>query len=596
MDNLIYIFFNKDIRKLIYNIKILYNFCQKNNLNLICITYKKYKDIAIKIKENYNLTFYLLENKKEIRKLKIEGNNIIIYNNISKNIDNIYGKRKFRDNFIGLIRENFLIFNLINPYIIFGKNIRIYENFLLTYLGNKKFYIDEKYKINKFFLEELFINLIIYYDKIIKTFNKILNLKYFKDYIHEKIGLITYKAITFLLLVILARILTDTFYGAYVSIYNFLGLIAGIIGSSNIILTKYLSEYKDNKYIKIDIYLKIIFSLFILLIIFIFPNYFLSTTFYGYNFIDVLIIYITAILLSLIGVYFSIFYSQLNIESAKNLYILEALLKFIFIVSLTIIIRNTGFIFGLFLTYFILSFVYLYKLKKNKINFVSILKEKINFNDFKKYIKSTILISLPVTLLGLYSSIDIQILRTFTSYNIVGEFYSALVIVYTLSGIFTINNITLPRILRWEKEKVIRNINRLLLIQFLINIILTGLIILIGPYIIIFIFGKNYQLSANIIKYLSIILIINSLNVYNLILYRRDMEKYYPIYAITTALLSIITDIILISNFKLSGAIASAILANTYIGLISYIIYETKFNNIPSRSIFRYNYKENRYK
>jgi len=175
MDNLIYIFFNKDTRKLIYNIKILYNFCQKNNLNLICITYKKYKDIALKIKENYNLTFYLLENKKEIRKLKIEGNNIIIYNNIDKNIDDIYRKRKFRDNFIGLIRENFIFFNLINPYIIFGKNIRIYENFLLTYLGNKKFHIDERYKINKFFLEELFINLIIYYDKIIKIFNKILN-------------------------------------------------------------------------------------------------------------------------------------------------------------------------------------------------------------------------------------------------------------------------------------------------------------------------------------------------------------------------------------------------------------------------------------
>jgi O-antigen/teichoic acid export membrane protein len=593
MDNLIYIFLNKDTKKLIYNIELLYNFCQRNNLNLICITYKKYKDIALKIKENYNLTFYLLENKKDIRKLKIEGNNIIIYNNINKNIYDIYRKRKFKDGFIGLIRKKFLIFHLIDSYIIFGKNIKIYENFLLTYLGNKKFYIEEKYKINRFFLKELFINLIIYYDKIIKTFNKILNLKYFKDYIHEKIGLIIYKAITFLLLVILARILTDTFYGAYVSIYNFLGLIAGIIGSSNIILTKYLSEYKDNKYIKIDIYLKIIFSLFILLIIFIFSNYFLSTTFYGYNFSDILIIYMTAIFLSLIGVYFSIFYSQLNIKSAKNLYILESLLKFIFIVSLSIIIKNIGFIFGLFLSYFILNLIYLYKLEKNNINFISILKEKINLNDFKKYLKSTIFISLPVSLLGLYSSINIQILRTFTDYDIVGEFYSALIIVYTLSGIFTINNITLPRILRWEKEKVIRNINRLLLIQFLINIILTGLLILIGPYIILFTFGSNYQLSANIIKYLSIILIISSFNVYTLVLYRKDMEKYYPIYAITTALISIITDIILISNFKLSGAIASAILANVYIGLISYIIYETKFRNISSRSIFRYNYKEN---
>jgi O-antigen/teichoic acid export membrane protein len=582
MDNLIYIFFNKDTKKLAYNIKILNNFCQKNNLNLICITYKEYRNIALKIKENYNLTFYLLDNKKDIRKLKIEGNNIIIYNNINKNICDIYRKRKFKDGFIGLIRENFMIFHIINPYIIFGKNIKIYENFLLTYLGNKKFYIDQKYKINKFFLEELFINLIIYYDKIIKTFNKILNLKYFKDYIHEKIGLILYKAITFFLLVILARILTDTFYGAYVSIYNFLGLIGGIIGASNIILTKYLSEYKDNKYIKVDIYLKAIFSIFILLIIFLFPNYFLSTTFYGYSFLDILIIYITAILLSLIGVYFSIFYSQLNIKSVKNLYILEALLKFIFIVSLVIIIKNIGFIFGLFLTYFILNLIYLYKLKKSNINFISILREKINFNDFKEYLKSTILISLPVTLLGLYSSIDIQILRTFTDYNTVGEFYSALVIVYTLSGIFTVNNITLPRILKWEKEKVIKNMNRLLLIQFIINVILTGLIILIGPYIIIFIFGKNYQLSANIIKYLSIILIISSFNIYTLILYRKDMEKYYPIYAITTALLSIITDIILISNFKLYGAIASAILANVYIGLISYIIYETKFHNIPS--------------
>ncbi len=593
MDNVIYIFLNKDTKKLVYNIKLLYNFCQRNNLNLICITYKKYKDIALKIKENYNLTFYLLENKKDIRKLKIEGNNIIIYNNINRNIYNIYRKRKFKDGFIGLIRENFMIFNLINPYIIFGKNIKIYENFLLTYLGNKRFYIEEKYKINRFFLKELFINLIIYYDKILKTFNKILNLKYFKDYIHEKIGLIIYKAITFLLLVILARILTDTFYGAYVSIYNFLGLIAGIIGSSNIILIKYLSEYKDNKYIKIDIYLKIIFSLFILLIIFIFSNYFLSTTFYGYSFSDMLIIYVTAIFLSLIGVYFSIFYSQLNIESAKNLYILEALLKFIFIVSLSIIIEDIGFIFGLFLSYFILNLIYLYKLKKNNINFISILKEKINLNDFKKYLKSTILISLPVSLLGLYSSINIQILRTFTDYDTVGEFYSALIIVYTLSGIFTISNITLPRILEWEKEKVIRNINRLLLIQFLINIILTGLLILIGPYIILFTFGDNYQLSANIIKYLSIILIISSFNIYTLVLYRKDMEKYYPIYAITTALISIITDIILISNFKLSGAIASVILANVYIGLISYILYETKFRNITPRSIFRYNYKEN---
>jgi O-antigen/teichoic acid export membrane protein len=596
MDNLIYIFFNKDAKKLFYNIKILNNFCQKNNLNLICITYKEYKDIAIKIKEKYNLTFYLLEDKKEIRKIKIEGNNIIIYNNIDKNIYDIYRKRKFKDGFIGLIRENFIIFHLINPYIIFGKNIKIYENFLLTYLGNKKFYIDQKYKINKLFLEELFINLIIYYDKIIKTFNKIMNLKYFEDYIHEKIGLIIYKAITFFLLVILARILTDTFYGAYVSIYNFLGLIGGIIGSSNIILTKYLSEYKDNKYIKIDIYLKAIFSILILLIIFLFPNYFLSTTFYGYSFLDILIIYITAILLSLIGVYFSIFYSQLNIKSAKNLYILEALLKFIFIVSLSIIIKNVGFIFGLFLTYFVLSFVYLYKLKKNKINFLSILEEKINFNDFKKYLKSAILISLPVALLGLYSSIDIQILRTFTDYNTVGKFYSALIIVYTLSGMFNVNGITLPRILKWEKEKVIKNMDKLLLIQFIINVILFGLIILIGPYIVLFIFGENYQLSANIIKYLSIILIISSFNIYTLILYRKDMEKYYPIYAITTALISIITDIILISNFKLSGAIASAILANVYIGLISYIIYETKFHNIPSRSIFRYNYKENRYK
>ncbi|MFP3167115.1 MAG: hypothetical protein RXQ68_01685 [Candidatus Nanopusillus sp.] len=582
MDNLIYIFFNKDIKRLFYNIKILYNFCQKNNLNLICITYKEYKNIVLKIKENYNLTFYLLDNERDIRKLKIEGNNIIIYNNIDKNIYDVYRKRKFEDGFLGLIRENFIIFHLINPYIIFGKNIKIYENFLLTYLGNKRFYINQKHKINKFFLEELFINLIIYYDKIIKIFNKILNLKYFKDYIHEKIGLITYKAITFLLLVILARTLTDTFYGAYISIYNFLGLIAGIIGSSNIILTKYLSEYKDNKYVKMDIYLKIIFSIFILLIIFLFPNYFLSTTFYGYSFLDILIIYITAILLSLIGVYFSIFYSQLNIKSVKNLYILEALLKFIFIVSLVIIIKNIGFIFGLFLAYFILNLAYLYKLKKSNINFLSILKEKINFNDFKKYLKSTILISLPISLLGLYSSIDIQVLRTFTNYTTVGEFYSALIIVYTLSGMFTVNGITLPRILKWEKEKVIRNINRLLLIQFLINVILFGLLILIGPYIIIFIFGENYQLSANIIKYLSIILIISSFNIYNLILYRRDMEKYYPIYAITTAILSIITDIILISNFKLYGAIASAILANVYIGLISYIIYETKFNNLPS--------------
>ncbi|BFI73024.1 hypothetical protein YN1_0110 [Nanoarchaeota archaeon] len=591
MVKVILIYFNKNEEKLLYNLSILNSFCKKNNYELICITKKSLREYAIKLKNKFNnVKFYLINNKKDIRKLKFNDTTILIYNNTNINLKEVKkGIEDLEDNKIIVFKNKIYKINIINPYIVIGRNIDIYEDFILTYLSNNRKYIESKYNINiNFYI--LFTNLLIFIKKSIDLFNKLLNIKYIRDYINEKIGLISYKVITFFLVIILARILTPEFYGSYVTIYNFILILSTLIGSSNIILQKVLSENINNienqkKYLKLDIYTKILFSLIAIIIISSIIPFLLKSIFYSYNIFIIYITFLTSILLAFDGLGFSIFYSYLKIKEARNLYILEAIFKFIFVVSLSLVLKSSGFIFGLLLAFLSMDIVELYLILRQYPELFGFIKEKINKDIFKNYLSLILKISLPPLLFNLYSSIDIQILRIFTSFQDVGLFYNAMIIVGTISTVFSVSGITLPRILRWEKEKIKERLSKIIGLQLLINLILYGLLILIAPYLILIFFGPSYLLSAELLKYLGIILIIQSFNIFPLILYKKGLEKYYTIYSITSSILSIILDLILIPRFKLEGAVASAILGNLFNVLIGYIIYEKEFDNIYSRSL-----------
>ncbi|MGC9133353.1 MAG: lipopolysaccharide biosynthesis protein [Nanopusillaceae archaeon] len=590
MVKLVYIFLKKNKEKLLYNLSILDSFCKKNNIELICITKKENRDYILKIKKIINAKFYLVENEKDIRKIKFDDKIILIYNELNLNLKEIKNNiEKIEKNNIIIFKNRIFDISLINPFVVLGKNIRLYENFLLEYFINKRKYIESNYKI-KNLLYVFFINFYIFLKKSFFILDKLLKRKFIKDYINEKIGLLSYKLITFLLVILLARILTPEFYGTYVTIYNFILLFSGFIGSSNIILEKYISENiekrdEQKKYLKIDIYIKLLFSLISLIIIFILLPGLLNNIFYSYSSIYVFLALIISILIALDGIGFSILYSYLRIKEARNLYILEAILKFSFVLFLSFLYRKDGFIFGLLLAYLLFDLTIIFMIIRKYPDFLNFFKEKISKQVFKKYLSSIFYISLPPLLFNFYSAIDIQILRIFTTFKDVGYFYNALIITGTISSVFSIFGITLPRILRWEKEKIKNRVYKIVGIQLIINIILYGLLILISPYLITLFFGPSYILSAELLKYVGIILIIQSFSIFSLILYRSGYEKYYSIYAVTSSILSIILDLILISRFKLYGAVASAILGNIFNVLIAYIIYEKAYNNITSRSI-----------
>ncbi|BBL45602.1 polysaccharide biosynthesis protein [Nanobdella aerobiophila] len=589
MDKIVYIYEKKDKDKFLDNFHLLYSLSKKNRLELICIIHKSFRNIAIKLKENHNVRFYLINNKKDINKIKIYGKKIIIYNEINFNIKNINDILKnIEKNKILIVKNKFINKKIINKYIIGKEEEKLNYNFLIEYYRyNKKYFLDNyNFKFN--IIKLININIFIYIKKILKLIEKILSRKFISDYIHEKTGLLSYKFLSLVTTIVLVRLLTVSYYGEYITIYNFLLIVSGFIGSSNIILTKSLVESNNKSYIEIDIIVKILFTMIAGMIIIILLPYISKYVFYSYNLYSIFLIFLAAIFLSLEGLGISILYSYLNFKDSKYITIIEGLSKFILIISLTIIYKNYGFIIGLPIAFFLTDLYILYYFRRTKVKINIDIYEiiKNSGNKIKGYLKNILYISLPPLLFNLYTSFDIQILRIFTSFQDVGYFYNAILIVSTLSNILSISSISLPRILRWKKEEISRNIPKLIIAQLIINIIIYFTLFLTGKYIIILLYGKGYLLSAELIKYLGIIFIIQSFNIFSLILYKAGLEKYYGIYTVSVSLLSIVYDLLLIPRFRLDGAIAAAILSNLTNILIAFYIYKTKYDNITPRPVY----------
>ncbi|MGC9079280.1 MAG: lipopolysaccharide biosynthesis protein [Nanopusillaceae archaeon] len=592
MDKLVYIFFGSDYRKLYYNLYFLYRFCKKNNLELLCITKKENKENVIKIKNKINIKFYLVENIKDIRKIKIEGKFVAIYEKININLRDLkYIYNNIEKGKMILVKKNFFGSFLYNPFIVGGYNINLYENIIKMIIKNERKSINLDYKLGKDFLYIFYVNLKIYKIFFWKIMDVLLKKKYIRDYINEKIGLILYKIFTFILTVILVRILTQDFYGAYIAIYNFILILSGFMGITNTLLMKKMSENIKNeeeieKYIKVDIYSKAIFFVLALIIISLFSYYILENIFVYYSIYYLYLSYAIAILIVLDGAFFSILYSYLDIKKVRNFLILESLFKLIFISLFAYILKKSGFLIGMFIAYLVFdSILFYYVMKKYGKIILNSLNKKTYLRDIKEYLKLSIYLNIIPFIVSAYSSFEIQIIKIFTSFKELGLFYNANLIVSTISSIFSVGGISLPRILRWDDRKLKENINKIVLFQLFINIVLFFMLVLLGPYIIILFFGESYLLSADLLKYLSLIIIIQSFNIYSLLLYRKGMEKYYSIYFVLSVIFSFIFDIFLIYYYGVWGAVYSIILANLTNALISYGIYKIKYDNISTRSV-----------
>lgn len=571
----------KDLKKIIYNATIL-----KNLKKEVYIFINNFQDSEIlkKIKEKIKVNFIV--SKKKIKKVevlkiikeKFRDDILFIEGNINFNIKKIknleFNKNIVRFGYNSKILK-LLNLNTLTRIIFFKNNVKISE-LLKEIEENMEVDINLDYLIEKQFILDILTAFKKLLKNLIKIINKIYEKKIIKDLINEKIGFISLKFFTFLLMIILSRFLAVELYGRYVNFHSLIISFATII-SLSIPTYKFFSEKREERfdYIINSLFLYFLNSLIIFFILVIFKNFFF-TVFNTNNILILPAILLTSIFFTTRVLLSHLFFSDLKFDINKYFDILEGALKLILVLFFSIITPTKGAILGIFSTFFILNLIELIFTKKHYPELFKKIKFRIDFTKLKELLKYGILINYSNITLSFYNSFRYSFISYLKGLVEISLYYNALNIVYILSNLLSLYNILLPRILRWSKDEIKKKIKFFFFIQILIYISLALIIIIFSDKIILLLFGEKYIEASKYLKLSSLLLPIFSLSIFHNLLWLKSYLKEISIINLIYLISFILLDILLIPKIGIFGAILSNISSTAFCYILSFIFFKIK--------------------
>ncbi|MEM1895836.1 MAG: oligosaccharide flippase family protein [Nanopusillaceae archaeon] len=571
----------KDLKKIIYNATIL-----KNLKKDVYIFINNFQDSEIlkKIKEKIKVNFII--SKKKIKKVevlkiikeKFRDDILFIEGNINFNIKKIknleFNKNIVRFGYNSKILK-LLNLNILTRIIFFKNNVRVSE-LLKEIEENMEVDINLDYFIEKQFILDILTAFKKLLKNLIKIINKIYEKKIIKDLINEKIGFISLKFFTFLLMIILSRFLAVELYGRYVNFHSLIISFATII-SLSIPTYKFFSEKREERfdYIINSLFLYFLNSLIIFFILVIFKNFFF-TVFNTNNILILPAILLTSIFFTTRVLLSHLFFSDLKFDINKYFDILEGALKLILVLFFSIITPAKGAILGIFFTFFILNLIELIFTKKHYPELFKKIKFRINFTKLKELLKYGILINYSNIILSFYNSFRYSFISYLKGLVEISLYYNALNVVYILSNLLSLYNILLPRILRWSKDEIKKKIKFFFFIQILIYISLALIIIIFSDKIILLLFGEKYIEASKYLKLSSLLLPIFSLSIFHNLLWLKSYLKEISIINLIYLISFILLDILLIPKIGIFGAILSNISSTAFCYILSFIFFKIK--------------------
>ena len=214
--------------------------------------------------------------------------------------------------------------------------------------------------------------------------------------------------------------------------------------------------------------------------------------------------------------------------------------------------------------------------------------EKPKFSEIKKHLKPNLILFVPTLASSVYTYMDKIMLGFLTTNNEVGFYnYAENIISIPCSLTTAVSTVMLPRIsnmiIKGEKEKSKKYLNKSLILVTGINIALMFGIIAVADIFVPWYLGNEYIYSAYIVKILGIYIILNGIT---LILRSQwliplDKDKEYTKSIIIGAIVNFIMNLILIRCYKAVGATIATIVSS-FIIMIMQMYYSKDGVNIKN--------------
>jgi O-antigen/teichoic acid export membrane protein len=162
----------------------------------------------------------------------------------------------------------------------------------------------------------------------------------------------------------------------------------------------------------------------------------------------------------------------------------------------------------LFLSFsYLISSIFLLFFSKNKLKYLTEKKKEISFLEKKKVNKFILPVSATVITAAFFGYIDMIMLGRFVLSEYIAYYRVALIFALTLIPLITFSTVLLPIFSKLKNKQLERGFKKSISITFLLSSVLALFVFLLSPFIINFIYGKDYANSINILRFFSLLLI-----------------------------------------------------------------------------------------
>ncbi len=398
--------------------------------------------------------------------------------------------------------------------------------------------------------------------------------KFLEDLFHEKLGLVTYSVVSFIIVLILTRLLSPNEFGKYVVFSSLsIALVALMEFGVPVALVKYLPLVKEkSKTISKFISLQLVLSLIVSLIVVLFAKPLSLVLFKSPSKFFVVAATLYALLSSTTNSLKSIFIGNFDYHTWKKITITEAFSQLVLVTSLAYKFGLKGAILGAIISQIIaLVIALLYLIKKRfQIKLTKIIldsKELFNLLNFN-------LINISK---NVYYITDLLIVSIFLTPYEVGLYKIASLVVETLQQIINLRNVLAPRFSKYLKKDIKQFLLRAISLHLTVALVVIFFLFLLADKIVLFFFGEKYLESAHLIKLLSPILLIDSLSYFNLVLEMKDLPNVSVLSLWLMILQNTILDYILVPKYGLEGAAYATLISYFFAMIIPFLAYKVTF-------------------
>ena len=384
--------------------------------------------------------------------------------------------------------------------------------------------------------------------------------KVLRDFVNEKLGKVVFKLSTFILTVVLVRILTPEEYGIYLTCMAFALSITALIDLNyQESVPRYIARNRGYYRAFLLLFLKL--SLIALVFIAALLPFLSSTMFKGLGFFYPLASFLIAFSLTLACLVKSYFIAVSDFKSLRNACSVEGVLKLAVIVSLALLFSVNGAILGVAVCYILFSLIFFPRGKvKNRAFFTR-----------SDYIY-LFLLALTGISRGIYDWIDALIIASMLSFSDVAIYRISFAFISTFSLLSSFSTVYIPRIV-----KELRVSKKFFLYSSLTTAACSLVFVLFGKIALHVIYGEFYTRAYVPVLLLIPALFFINLNIFPTIFNIAGKPQITASITIACAGINALLDILLISSgYGVEGACIATSIASGSGLLLSAIVYKKK--------------------